>query len=86
MPVTGQDVVTAFRAACAAHGAPAATLTDNGLVFTTRLLPSGPSNALEQELASRGVTRKNGKPSHPQTQGKVERLQCATRRVVVSPA
>jgi transposase InsO family protein len=79
-PVTGPDVVAAFRAACAAHGAPAATLTDNGLVFTTRLLPSGPSNALEKELASLGVTRKNGKPNHPQTQGKVERFHQTLKR------
>ena len=85
-PVTGQDVLRAFRAACAVHGAPASTLTDNGLVFTTRLLPSGPRNALEAELARLQITRKNGKPNHPQTQGKVERFQCATRRVVVSPA
>ena len=86
MPVTGQDVVEAFRAACAAHGAPAATLTDNGLVFTTRLLPSSPANALEKELARLGVTRKNGKPSHPQTQGKVERLhQTLKRRLARQP-
>ena len=79
-PVTGQDVVEAFRAACAAHGAPASTLTDNGLVFTTRLLPSGPRNALEQELAARGIARKNGKPNHPQTQGKVERFHQTLKR------
>src|ERR1700722_1172673 len=60
MPVTGPDVLATFRAACAAPGAPAATLTDNGLVFTTRLLPSSPANALERELAALGVTRKNG--------------------------
>jgi len=79
-PVTGQDVVAAFRAACAAHGAPAATPTDNGLVFTTRLLPSGGRNALEAELAALGATRKNGKPNHPQTQGKVERLHQTLKR------
>jgi transposase InsO family protein len=79
-PVTGQDVVEAFRAACAAHGAPASTLTDNGLVFTTRLLPSAPRNALEQELAARGIARKNGKPNHPQTQGKVERFHQTLKR------
>src|ERR1700722_13555328 len=80
MPVTGPDVLETFRAACAAHGAPAATLTDNGLVFTTRLLPSSPANALEKELAALGVTRKNGKPNHPQTQGKVERLHQTLKR------
>jgi transposase InsO family protein len=78
-PVTGPDVVAAFRSACAAHGAPAATLTDNGLVFTTRLANRG-RNALEAELASLGVTQKNGKPNHPQTQGKVERFHQTLKR------
>ncbi len=35
--VTGPIVVDTFRAAVALHGAPASTLTDNGMVFTTRL-------------------------------------------------
>src|SRR5271166_1837207 len=35
--VTGPVVLATFRAAVAAHGAPAATLTGNGMVFTTRL-------------------------------------------------
>jgi transposase InsO family protein len=83
-PAAGRDVLEAFRAACAAHGAPAATLTDNGLVFTTRLLPSGPANALEAELARLGTTRKNGKPNHPQTQGKVERLHQTIKRHLAS--
>src|ERR1700722_6841004 len=34
--VTGPVVLTAFQAAVAAHGPPASTLTDNGMVFTTR--------------------------------------------------
>jgi transposase InsO family protein len=78
-PVTGLDVVAAFRAACEAHGDPAATLTDNGLVFTTRLATGG-RNALEAELARRGITQKNGKPNHPQTQGKVERFHQTLKR------
>ena len=32
-------------------------------------------NHLEYELRERGITQKNGKPNHPQTQGKVERFQ-----------
>jgi transposase InsO family protein len=84
--VTGAIVLAAFRAACAAHGIPASTLTDNGLVFTTRLAAARSRNDLETELATLGITQKNGKPNHPQTQGKVERFQCATRRVAVSPA
>src|SRR5215469_11927679 len=34
--VTGPIVVAAFRAACAVHGMPASTLTDNGTVYTAR--------------------------------------------------
>jgi transposase InsO family protein len=72
-PVTGDDVVGTFRAAVDNHGVPASTLTDNGLVFTTRFL-HGP-NGFERELVTLGVEQKNGKPNHPQTQGKVERFQ-----------
>jgi transposase InsO family protein len=35
--VTGPIVLTEFRKAVAIHGIPASTLTDNGMVFTTRL-------------------------------------------------
>ena len=74
--VTGPAVLAAFRAAVTAHGAPASTLTDNGLVFTTRFAGGrGGRNALESELRRLGVQQKNGKPNHPQTQGKVERFQ-----------
>jgi Integrase core domain len=60
----------------AAHGAPASTLTDNGMVFTTRLSGGkGGRNGLEHELRRLGITQKNGKPNHPQTQGKAERFQ-----------
>jgi transposase InsO family protein len=74
--VTGPAVVIAFRAAVTAHGAPASTLTDNGMVFTTRLSGGrGGRNGLEHELRRLGIRQKNGKPNHPQTQGKVERFQ-----------
>ena len=74
--VTGPIVLAAFRAAIAAHGAPASTLTDNGMVFTTRFSGGrGGRNGLENELRRRGITQKNGKANHPQTQGKVERFQ-----------
>ena len=72
-PVTGTDVLTAFRNACDAHGIPATTLTDNGFVFTTRFRNA--PNAFERELAILGIVQKNGRPNHPQTQGKVERFQ-----------
>ena len=74
--VTGQIVLTQFRHATTEHGTPAATLTDNGMVFTTRLAGGkGGRNPLEAELRHLGVTQKNGRPWHPQTQGKVERFQ-----------
>jgi transposase InsO family protein len=71
-PVTGRIVVESFRTACATHGTPQSTLTDNGFVFTTR--HRGGPNGFEVELRNRGVAQKNGTPNHPQTQGKVERL------------
>jgi transposase InsO family protein len=74
--VTGPIVLAEFRAAAAAYGAPASTLTDNGMVFTTRLSGRrGGRNSFEHELRRLGVKQKNGKPNHPQTQGKVERFQ-----------
>jgi transposase InsO family protein len=74
--VTGPAVLLAFRGACDQHGVPASTLTDNGMVFTTRLSGGrGGRNAMEHELRRLGVKQKNGKPNHPQTQGKVERFQ-----------
>ncbi len=75
-PVTGPIVVAAFRAAAAEHGIPAAALTDNGLVDTTRFAGGkGGRNALENELRRLGVRQKNGRANHPQTQGKAERFQ-----------
>ena len=74
--VTGSIVLTEFRRTVATHGIPASTLTDNGMVFTTRLAGGkGGRNHLETELRRLGVVQKNGRPWHPQTQGKVERFQ-----------
>ena len=76
--VTGPIVVATFRAACAIHGTPQSTLTDNGFVFTTRM--RGGPNAFEVLLANLGVAQKNGTPNHPQTQGKVERLNATLKK------
>jgi transposase InsO family protein len=74
--VTGPTVLAQFRAAVADHGIPASTLTDNGMVFTTRLSGGkGGRNSFEHELRRLGITQKNGKPNHPQTQGKAGRFQ-----------
>lgn len=76
--VTGPIVVATFRAACDAHGTPQSTLTDNGFVFTTRFC--GGPNSFEVLLANLGVAQKNGTPNHPQTQGKVERLNATLKK------
>ena len=76
-PVTGPVVVATFRAAIARHGIPLSTLTDNGLVFTTRFAHGGRTsrNGLENELVRLQVRQKNSRPNHPNTCGKVERFQ-----------
>jgi len=77
-PVTGRTVLATFRTACTTHGTPQSTLTDNGLVFTTR--HRGGPNSFEVELLALGIAQKNGTPNHPQTQGKVERLNQTLKR------
>src|ERR1039458_1125645 len=73
--VSGADVRDAFLDAAFRHGIPASTLTDNGMVFTTRLSGGkGGRNAFESELRRLGVRQKNSRPNHPTTCGKVERL------------
>ena len=50
------------------HGIPASTLTDNGMVYTTRLAGGrGGRNALENELRRLHVVQKNSRPSQPTT-------------------
>jgi transposase InsO family protein len=74
--ITGPIVLATFRTTAARQGFPVSTLTDNGMVFTTRFAGGkGGRNHLEHELRERGITQKNGQPNHPQTQGKVERFQ-----------
>ncbi len=54
--VSGPIVVAEFRAAVADHGVPAATLTDNGLVFTTRFSGGrGGRIGFEAELRRLGI-------------------------------
>jgi transposase InsO family protein len=76
--ITTPIVLATFRDTTETHGIPASTLTDNGMVFTTRLSGigrSGGRNAFEAELRRLNVTQKNSRPGHPTTQGKVERFQ-----------
>jgi transposase InsO family protein len=76
--VAGDDVVATFLAAGDEHGWPAATLTDNAAVYTSRF--TGGRNGFEYLLAYLGIRQKNGAPGHPQTQGKVERFHQTLKR------
>jgi transposase InsO family protein len=79
--VTCDIVVEAFTNALQAHGVPASTLTDNGMVFTTRLAGGrGGRNGFEHLLDSLGIIQKNSRPNHPTTCGKVERFHQTLKR------
>jgi transposase InsO family protein len=77
--VTGPVVLATFRRAADLHGYPASTLTDNGMVYTTRYAGGRASvkgrNHLEHELRRLHIVQKNSRPNHPTTCGKVERFQ-----------
>jgi transposase InsO family protein len=74
--ITTPVVTATFRHTAAHHGIPASTLTDNGMVYTTRFAGGrGGRNAFEHQLRLWGVTQKNSRPNHPTTCGKVERFQ-----------
>jgi transposase InsO family protein len=76
--VSGDDVVATFTAAGEEHGWPAATLTDDGAVYTSRF--TGGRNGFEYLLAYLAIRQRNGSPGHPQTQGKVERFHQTLKR------
>src|SRR5689334_10598041 len=64
--VTGPAVLLAFRAACDQHGVPASTLTDNGMVFATRLSGGrGGRNGLEHELRRLASSRRTASRTTP---------------------
>jgi hypothetical protein len=74
--VTAPIVLAQFRHAYKSAGIPASTLTDNGMVFTTRFSGGkGGRNSFEAELRRLHIIQKNSRPSHPTTCGKVERFQ-----------
>jgi transposase InsO family protein len=70
--VGGPDVVASFIDTANTYVLPAATLTDNGAVYTARFTHG--HNEFELLLATLGIIQKNGHPGHPQTQGKIERF------------
>lgn len=67
------DIPPMFHKAAERWGYPASLLTDNGCIFTAK--HRGGKVMLESELEDLGIVFKHGKPYHPQTQGKVERVQ-----------
>jgi len=77
--ITAKIVLHTFQETTANYGQPASTLTDNGMVFTTKLVAGrnglNGRNALEAHLAKHGIRQKNSTPGHPTTCGKVERFQ-----------
>lgn len=75
--VSGQVVVDTFTDTVVDQGVPYSTLTDNGLIFTTRFSGGGNGgrNGFETLLVRMGVVQKNSRPHHPTTCGKVERFQ-----------
>lgn len=89
--VTGRIVTDTFTSTAIEHGYPAATLTDNGMVYTTRYARNArgiaPGNGFETLLALQGITQKNGRPFKPTTQGKIERFwQTLKRHLAAHPA
>jgi len=79
--ITGDIVVDTVLSTINTYGLPASTLTDNGMVYTTRLAGGrGGRNRFETLIASLGITQKNGSPYHPQTQGKIERYHQTLKR------
>ncbi|WP_150462127.1 DDE-type integrase/transposase/recombinase [Nesterenkonia ebinurensis] len=80
--VSVNTVVSSFTAAARAYGHPAATLTDNGLVYTTRF--RGGSNRFEKLLRTHDVAQRNGRGNHPQTQGKIERFQQTLKKWITA--
>ena len=59
--VTGEHVVDTFAANVNQYGPPAATLTDNGSVYTSRF--TGGRNSFEYLLAALGITQKTATPA-----------------------
>ncbi len=90
--ITGPIVVATFTHTAGEDGYPASTLTDNGMVYTTRFsngLGTGrhSSNGFESLLRSLDIVQKNSRPNHPTTCGKVcEDLPLVLHRPGLTPA
>ncbi len=81
--VTGPIVLNEFRKVIATHGIPYSTLTDNGMVFTTRFAGGkGGRNHFEAELRRLEVRQINSTPNHPTTCGKAERFHQTLKKAL----
>lgn len=74
---TGEAAWRAFSQAAEAFGLPRQVLSDNHLSFTGRLFHVVVE--FERRLRAAGVTLINGRPRHPETQGKIERFHRTIR-------
>ena len=82
---TGPQVAAELTRLITTYGPPASTLTDNGLVFTARLAGrKGGRNAFEKVLSAYKIQQKNGRPGHPQTQGKIERFHQTLKKWITA--
>lgn len=70
---TSEAAWATFSAAASVWGLPAGVLSDNGLCFSGKL--RGFEVFFETQLHLVGVRTSTGRPRHPQTTGKVERVQ-----------
>ncbi len=73
----GGTVQTHLQQAFQQHGLPLALLTDNGPPWGTS--GAGGITTLEAWLMRLGIQVLHGRPYHPQTQGKIERLHATIR-------
>jgi transposase InsO family protein len=70
---TSDEAWAAFTQAASVWGMPSGVLSDNGLCFSGKL--RGFEVLFEANLRDAGIRAITGRPYHPQTTGKVERLQ-----------
>jgi hypothetical protein len=74
----------AFGEALGRFGVPEEVLTDNGKQFTDRF-GKGAEVLFDRICRTNGIVHRLTQPASPTTTGKVERFQCATSHLVVSP-
>ena len=78
---TGPIVPATSRKPTDQHGYPASTLTDNGMVYTTRFAGRRTGRTgFEHELHRLDIAQKNSAPNHSTTCGKIQRFQRTLKR------